>query len=95
VTAVNKSDLISAVAEAAGMSKKQSGDAVNAVFDSIKRALQKGQEVKLVGVGTFKVIKTAARVVRNPRNGEPVKVPAGKKPKFVAGKELKEAVNGK
>jgi DNA-binding protein HU-beta len=90
---MNKQDLISKVADAADISKAKAGQAVDAVIDAIKTSLKKGDDVRLVGFGTFSVAQRAATTGRNPRTGEPIKIPASKQPKFKAGKELKEAVN--
>jgi DNA-binding protein HU-beta len=90
---MNKQDLIAAVAEAAGMTKADSGKAVEGVFESITAALKKGDEVRLVGFGTFAVTKRKASTGRNPRTGEPMKIKASSQPKFKAGKGLKDAVN--
>ncbi|GAB4118446.1 MAG: HU family DNA-binding protein [Rhodothalassiaceae bacterium] len=90
---MNKNELISNVAEAAGLSKADATKAVDAVFSSITGALKKGGEVRLVGFGTFSVAKRAASTGRNPRTGETIKIAASKQPKFKAGKQLKDAVN--
>lgn len=90
---MNKQELISAVAEGAGLSKTDAGKAVDAVFDSITTALKKDDEVRLVGFGTFAVAKRKASTGRNPRTGEEIKIKASKSPKFRAGKALKDAVN--
>jgi len=90
---VNKNDLVAAVAESADLSKTAAASAVDAVFDSISAALAKGNEVRLVGFGTFSVAKRAASEGRNPRTGDKIKIPASKQPKFKAGKALKDAVN--
>jgi DNA-binding protein HU-beta len=90
---MNKNDLIAAVADSAGMTKADASKAVDAVLDGITAALKKGKEVRLVGFGTFKVSKRAASEGRNPRTGETIKIPASKRPKFSAGKALKDAVN--
>jgi len=90
---VNKNDLVAAVAEKSGLSKSDSAKAVDAVFDSVAGALKGGDEVRLVGFGTFSVAKRAASTGRNPRTGETIKIPASKQPKFKAGKGLKDAVN--
>ena len=90
---MNKNDLIAAVAESAGLSKSDATKAVDGVFDSISDSLKKGQEVRLVGFGTFTVARRAATEGRNPRTGEKIKIPASKRPKFTAGKGLKDAVN--
>jgi len=90
---MNKNDLIAGVADVTGLTKADAAKAVDAVLDSITGALKKGKEVRLVGFGTFKVSKRAASEGRNPRTGEAIKIPASKRPKFTAGKALKDAVN--
>lgn len=90
---MNKQDLISAVADASGLSKTDAGKAVESVFDSITGALKKGDEVRLVGFGTFSVSKRKASTGRNPRTGEAMTIKASSQPKFKAGKGLKDAVN--
>jgi len=90
---LNKNDLIAKVAEAADLSKADSGKAVDAVFESITGALSDGGDVRLVGFGTFAVANRAATKGRNPRTGEEIDIPASKQPKFKAGKGLKDSVN--
>jgi DNA-binding protein HU-beta len=90
---VNKNDLIASVADSAEISKADATKAVDAVLSSIAKSLKKGDEVRLVGFGTFSVSKRAATEGRNPRTGEKIKIPASKQPKFKAGKALKDAVN--
>jgi DNA-binding protein HU-beta len=90
---VNKNDLVAAVAEAAGLSKADANKAVDAVFDGITGALKKGDEVRLVGFGTFAVAERAASEGRNPRTGEKISIAASKQPKFTPGKGLKDALN--
>jgi DNA-binding protein HU-beta len=90
---VNKNDLISSVAADSGLSKADATKAVDAVFDSIEKSLSGGNEVRLVGFGTFSVANRKASTGRNPRTGESIQIPASKQPKFKAGKGLKEAVN--
>lgn len=90
---MNKNDLISAVADSAGMSKADAGKAVDGVLDSISSTLSGGGDVRLVGFGTFSVANRAATTGRNPRTGEAIQIPASKVPKFKAGKALKTAVN--
>ncbi|MBK67571.1 MAG: DNA-binding protein HU [Nitrosomonadaceae bacterium] len=90
---MNKSELIDAIAKSAGLSKASAGDALDATLAAIRVTLKKGQSVTLVGFGTFKVGKRAARTGRNPRTGEAIKIRAAKVPKFSAGKALKDAVN--
>ena len=90
---MNKQDLVAKVADSADIPKTKAAAAVDAVIDAVKTALKKGDDVRLVGFGTFSVAQRAATTGRNPRTGEPIKIPASKQPKFKAGKELKEAVN--
>jgi len=90
---VNKNDLVAAVAEVAGLSKADANKAVDAVFDGITDALKKGDEVRLVGFGTFAVAERAASEGRNPRTGEKISIPASKQPKFKPGKGLKDSIN--
>ena len=90
---MNKSDLVDAIAKSAELSKAAAARALDATVDTIKKALKKGDTVSLVGFGTFKVGKRAARNGRNPRTGETIKIKAAKVPKFTAGKGLKDAVN--
>ncbi len=90
---MNKNDLIAEVADATGLTKADAAKAVDAVLDSVTNSLKKGDEVRLVGFGTFTVAKRAASEGRNPRTGETIKIPASKRPKFSAGKALKDAVN--
>lgn len=92
---MNKQDLVSKVAESAEISKQKAASAVDAVLEAIKGSLKSGDDVRLVGFGTFSVSDRAATTGRNPRTGEPIQIPASKQPKFKAGKELKEAVNNK
>ena len=89
---MNKAELISAVAEKAELSKKDTEAAVNAVVEVITKALKKGDKVQLVGFGSFETRKRAARVGRNPRTKETIKIAASKVPTFKAGKALKDAV---
>jgi DNA-binding protein HU-beta len=90
---VNKNDLIAHVADEADLSKVDSEKAVNAVFDAITGSLKKGDEVRLMGFGSFVVAQRAASEGRNPRTGEKIKIPASKQVKFKVGKGLKDAVN--
>ena len=90
---MNKNDLVAAVATGTGLSKPDATKAVDEVFDQITGALKKGDDVRLVGFGTFMVTMRAASQGRNPRTGEPLNIPASKRPKFTAGKGLKDAVN--
>ena len=90
---MNKGDFISAVADAAELSKADGARAVDAMIDVITKALKKGDTVTLVGFGTFSVRKRAARMGRNPQTKETIKIKASKNPAFKAGKALKDAVN--
>lgn len=89
---MNKGDLISAVAQLAGFSKTDAAKAVDGVFEAIAKSLKKGDEVRLVGFGTFAVTQRKATEGRNPRTGEKIKIPAARLPKFKAGKGLKESI---
>jgi DNA-binding protein HU-beta len=89
---MNKSELVDAVASDTGLTKVQSAEAVDAVINAVQTALKGGDQVSLVGFGTFLVTDRAARVGRNPRTGEEIKIPAAKLPKFRPGKGLKDAV---
>ena len=90
---MNVNDLISTVAGKTGMSKSDAGKAVGGVFGAITNSLRSKTEVRLVGFGTFSVTRRAARTGRNPRTGERIQIPASNKPKFKAGKGLRDAVN--
>lgn len=89
---MNKGDIIEAVFNKIGGTKKAAEDAVDVVFDSITKTLSHGQDVSVSGFGTFLVKDRAARTARNPRTGETVNVPKTRVPKFRAGKGLKDAV---
>ena len=90
---MNKSDLIDAIALSADISKAAAGRALEATVDSITEALQAGDQVALVGFGTFQVKDRAARSGRNPQTGETIQIKASKVPGFKAGKALKDALN--
>ena len=90
---MNKAELINATAEKAGLSKKDTEAAVAAAINVITDALAKGDKVQLVGFGSFEVKSRAARVGRNPRTKQEIKIAASKVPAFKAGKALKDAVN--
>ncbi|MBN8832576.1 MAG: HU family DNA-binding protein [Sphingomonadales bacterium] len=90
---MNKQDLIGSVADQSGLTKADAGKAVEAVFEAITEALKKGDEVRLVGFGTFSVSKRKASTGRNPRTGETMAIKASSQPKFKAGKGLKDSVN--
>jgi len=89
---MNKGELIAAVAKKASLKNGDAAKAVDGLLESIIKTVAKGNEVRLVGFGTFSVTKRAARQGRNPRTGAPLKIAAGKSPKFKAGKGFKEAV---
>lgn len=89
---MNKAELITAVAEKAGLSKKDSEKAINAAFDSITEALAAGDKVQLVGFGAFEVKERGARVGRNPKTKEEINIPASRVASFKVGKALKDAV---
>lgn len=90
---MNKNELVAAVADEADLSKADAASAVDAVFTAIEGALKSGDEVRIVGFGTFAVTDRAASTGRNPRTGETIQIKASKQPKFKAGKGLKDAVN--
>ncbi|MEQ1890009.1 MAG: HU family DNA-binding protein [Alphaproteobacteria bacterium] len=90
---MNKNDLIAAVAEDVDITKADAARAVDSILEIVTKSLKKGGEVRLVGFGTFSVVKRKASEGRNPRTGEAIKIPASKQPKFKAGKALKDAVN--
>ena len=90
---MNKNDLISVVAVSSGQSRTNTARVADAVFASITDALSKGEDVRVVGFGTFSVAHRAASKGRNPRTNEVIDVPASKQPKFKAGRVLKDAVN--
>ena len=90
---MNKADLIEAVADATDLNKATAARAVEAVLNGITEALKKGEQVALVGFGTFEVRERAARTGRNPQTGATIDIKAAKAPAFKAGKALKDAVN--
>ncbi|CAN7458917.1 DNA-binding protein HU [Devosia sp. Root413D1] len=89
----NKNDLIGVVADKAGLTKADAALAVDAVFDAVTASLKKGEEVRLVGFGTFAVSKRKASIGRNPATGAEIKIPASNQAKFKPGKGLKDAIN--
>ena len=89
---MNKTELIAAVADSADLSKAAAGKAVDATFAAITDALKKGDQVTLIGFGTFSVRKRSARTGRNPQTGNQIKIKASTIPAFKAGKGLKDAV---
>ncbi|MBR7889192.1 HU family DNA-binding protein [Marinomonas sp. A79] len=90
---MNKSELIDAIAATADLSKASASNALDATLKAIEAALAKGDQVTLVGFGTFAVKERAARTGRNPQTGEEIQIKAAKVPGFKAGKGLKDAVN--
>ena len=90
---MNKADLVAAMAEKAGVSKKDAEASLKAFTDVVAEELKKGEKIQLVGFGTFEVSERAARTGRNPQTGKTMKSEACKAPKFKAGKALKDAVN--
>ncbi len=90
---MNKSELIDAIAASADIPKAAAGRALDATIDAITGALKEGDQVVLVGFGTFAVKERAARTGRNPQTGEPIEIAAAKVPGFKPGKALKDAVN--
>ena len=90
---MNKTELVAAIADQAGLSKKDAEKAVKAFTETVSKELKKKGKVQLVGFGTFEVSKRAAREGRNPANGQPMQIAASKAPKFKAGKALKDAIN--
>jgi DNA-binding protein HU-beta len=91
---MNKNDLSAAVAASTGTSKSDAASIIDSVFDTIAGALKSGDNVQLIGFGSFSVADRAAREGRNPRTGETLQIAASKQPKFKAGKALKDALNG-
>lgn len=92
---MNKSELISSISSASGLTKTDSEKALNAFISSIYSSLKSGKDVRLVGFGTFSTSKRSATTAINPRTRQTIKVPARKVAKFKAGKSLQEAVNSK
>lgn len=90
---MNKQQLINHIAARAGITKKDAGKALDAFITSVKDSLKKGEEIRLVGFGTFQVRKRAARPGRNPRTKKTIQIPAKKVPAFRASSELKKIVN--
>ena len=92
---MNRSELISSIADKSGLTKKDSEKALAAFIESVEEQLQRGEKIQLVGFGTFEVTERAARTGKNPQTGKEIKIPASKAPKFKAGKALKDLVNTK
>ena len=91
---MNKSELVTKIAEGADISKASAGRALDSLISSVTAELASGGEVTLVGFGTYKVNDRAARTGRNPQTGAEIQIAAAKVPAFKAGKALKDAVNG-
>ena len=90
---MNRMELVSAIAEKSELSKKDAEKALKAFTDVVAEELKKGEQIQLVGFGTFQVSERAAREGRNPQTGETMQIKASKTPKFTAGKALKDALN--
>ena len=90
---MNKTELVAAMADKAGLSKKDAEKALKAFTETVSAQLKKGDKIQLVGFGTFEVTKRAAREGRNPQTGKAMKIKASKAPKFKAGKALKDMIN--
>lgn len=90
---MNKAELIASMAEKCELTKKDTEKALKAFMDTVQETLAAGDKVQLVGFGTFEVKQRAARVGRNPRTKEEIKIPASKAPLFKPGKDLKDSVN--
>lgn len=90
---MNKGELIEQIAEATGLTKKDSEAAVNALIETIQKSLKNGKKVAIAGFGTFDVSNRKARTGRNPQTGEEIKIAASRTPKFKAGKSFKEILN--
>jgi len=90
---MNKSDLVAAVATISGANKANAARAVDAVFNAITDALSRGEDVRLVGFGSFSVVERSGRMGRNPGTGADIYIPASRQPKFRVGKQSKNAVN--
>ena len=91
---MNQTELISAVAERAGLTKADAGKAVEALVGSITDALKRGDEIRIAGFGTFGISERGERQGRNPQTGAPITIAAAKVAKFTAGKAVKDALNG-
>lgn len=90
---MNKAELVSAIAEKSGLSKRDAEKALKAFTDVVSEELKKGEKIQLVGFGTFEVAERKERTGRNPQSGKEMRIPASKAPKFKAGKALKDLVN--
>ena len=92
---MNKQELLSAISEKSGLTKKDSEAALAAFIETVQESLKKGDKVQLIGFGSFEVRERAARSSKNPLTGEPMDIPAAKVPAFKAGRALKDLVNNK
>ena len=90
---MNKTELVAAMADKAGISKKDAEASLKAFTEVVAEELKKGEKIQLVGFGTFEVSKRAARTGRNPQTGAEMSIPASNAPKFKAGKALKDSIN--
>lgn len=91
---LGKGEISEAVSRRTGLRKSEASRAVDAILETMTDALKRGEEVRLTGFGTFKVTATKPRIGRNPRTGEQIRIPAGKRPSFSSGTRLVEAVKG-
>ena len=90
---MNKTELVAAIADKAGIAKKDAEKALSAFLDTVAEELKKGEKIQLVGFGTFEVSERAERTGRNPQTGKEMTIAASKAPKFKAGKALKDMIN--
>ncbi len=90
---MNKAEFISLIADRAGVTKSSASNMLEVILTSIKEAVAQNGELRFVNFGSFRVSKYPAKIVKNPRNKEVINVPAGKRPRFVPGKEFRELVN--
>jgi DNA-binding protein HU-beta len=90
---MNKAQLVARIAKDSGLTKAGANKAVDALVETVTKALRKGERVTLVGFGTFRVARRRARTVRNPATGAPIKIAARRVPRFAAGKDLKKSVS--
>lgn len=91
---MNKTELVAAVAEKSGLTKKDSEKAIAAVIESIIESVKRDEKVQLIGFGTFELRSRAARTGRDPRTNKPIEIPACKVPAFKVGKAFKDEVSG-
>ena len=91
---MTKGQLVSRLAEGTGASRKQVDEVINSLVDTVVKSVKKGENVKIPGLGIFRLRKMKARMGRNPQTGEPIKIPARKKVRFSVAKTFKESVLG-